>query len=174
MRHIKDPYVKQAKLQKYRSRSAFKLIEIDNQYQLLKPGMTVVDVGAAPGGWSQIIADRVGSTDARPTVIAVDLLEMAKLEGVSTVQGNINEEATQEKVSERMQYEKADLVCSDAVPDFIGDRFVDHVRSSVLNKEIVTFCSVALRPGGTLLMKIIQGPGEKELTELCTMWFKHV
>lgn len=136
--------------------------------------MKVVDVGAAPGGWSQIIAEKVDSLDEKPTVVAVDLLEMAQLPGVCTVQGNISEEVTQEKVSELLQYGKADLVCSDAVPDFIGDRFVDHMRASLLNKEIVEFCTMALRPGGTLLMKIIQGPGDKELTELCTTWFKSV
>lgn len=103
-RHVHDHYVKKAKLQKFRSRSAFKLIEIDTRFDLLKPGMKVVDIGAAPGGWSQIIADRVQSTEEKATVVAVDLIEIAKINGVLTVQGNISEEITQEKVSELLDF----------------------------------------------------------------------
>ena len=82
------------------------------------------------------------------------------------------EEKTQEKISEALDYEKADLVCSDAVPDFMGERFVDHMRATNLNKAIISFCEIALKPGGNLLMKIIQGPAEKELSEFAELYFK--
>ena len=93
-RHVNDHYVKQAKLQKFRSRSAFKLLEINTRFNLLKPGMRVIDVGAAPGGWSQIIADKVESEQGNETVVAADLLEMTPLAGVKFVQGNISDEKT--------------------------------------------------------------------------------
>ena len=88
-RHVNDHFVKQAKLQRYRSRSAFKLIEIDQRFNLFKPGMRVIDVGAAPGGWSQVIADRVDSVEGEESVVAADLLDMVPIPGVKTVQGDI-------------------------------------------------------------------------------------
>ena len=105
-------------------------------------------------------------------MVAVDLLEMVPIPGVKIVQGNISDDGTREKVSEMLDYNKADLICSDAVPDFMGDRFIDHMRTTRLNKDIVEFCHVSLKPGGSLLMKIIQGPAEKELTEFTNLNFK--
>lgn len=136
--------------------------------------MRVIDVGAAPGGWSQIIADKVDSQDGKETVVAADLLQMVPIAGVKMVQGNISEEKTQELISENLDFHKADLVCSDAVPDFMGDRFVDHMRATQLNREIIQFCSIALKPGGNLLMKIIQGPAEKELSEFAGLYFNNM
>ena len=91
----------------------------------------------------------------KENVVAVDLLEMAPIHGVKFIQGDINEVKTQEEISKCLDFQKADVICSDAVPDFIGQRFVDHMRSVHLNKEIVNFCYATLRPGGNLLMKII-------------------
>lgn len=102
------------------------------------------------------------------------MLEIGKINGVHCVQGDISEEATQEKVSQLLDFQKADLVCSDAVPDFIGERFVDHIRASSLNKEIINFCNLVLKPGGKLLMKIIQGPVDKDLVEYAELHFKSV
>lgn len=154
-RHVNDEYVKKAKLQAYRSRASFKLIEIDDKLKFLKPGIRVIDVGAAPGGWSQVIADKVDSKKDKECVVAVDLLAMAPIDGVHFVQGNIEDESVQEKISQKLSYEKADLICSDAVPDFVGDRFIDHMQAVYLNKTILKFCGFTLREGGTLLMKII-------------------
>ena len=159
-RHINDEYVKKAKIQAYRSRAAFKLMEIDDKHSLLKKNMRVIDVGAAPGGWSQVIAERTHSNKGTESVVAVDLLKMLDQNGVLTVQGDIEEAETQEAVSKLLKFEKADLICSDAVPDFIGDRFVDHMKAVYLNKLIITFCEKMLKPSGNLLMKIIQGPSE--------------
>ena len=102
-------------------------MEIDERFSLLKPGMRVVDLGAAPGGWSQVIANRVNSDDQAGTVIAADLLEFPPIPNVKIIQGDINDEKTIETVSEAMDFQRAHLVCSDAVPDFMGDRFVDHM-----------------------------------------------
>jgi len=154
-RHVNDEFVKKAKIMSYRSRAAFKLMEIDDKHKLLKPGMKVVDVGAAPGGWSQIIADRVKSRPGAEAVVGVDLIQSLPMDGVTFIQGDIEAEDVQEAVSKALGYEKADLVCSDAVPDFIGDRFVDHMKAVYLNNMVIQFCEKTLRPGGTLLMKII-------------------
>ena len=136
--------------------------------------MWVLDVGAAPGGWSQVIAERVGSNPGNETVVAVDLLAMDPVEGVHFIQGDINKDVVQEQVSKLMDYNKADLVCSDAVPDFVGTRFVDHMQAVNLNEEIVNFCSKTLKPGGNLLMKIIMGPAESRLQESILMQFESV
>jgi 23S rRNA (uridine2552-2'-O)-methyltransferase len=139
-RHVSDEYVKKAKLMAYRSRASFKLMEIDDKVKLLRKGMRVIDVGAAPGGWSQVIAERVESKTGKESVVAVDLLSMLPVDGVHFVQGNIEHEDVQEKISEKLGFEKADMVCSDAVPDFVGDRFVDHMNAVYLNKAILTLC----------------------------------
>lgn len=125
--------------------------------------MYVIDVGAAPGGWSQVIAERTGSTKGKETVISVDLLEMAPIDGVHFIQGDIEDENVQEKISKKLDYNLADFVCSDAVPDFVGTRFVDHMKAVYLNNLIVDFCDKTLKPGGNLLMKIIMGPAEERL-----------
>ena len=115
-------------------------MEIDEKFNLMQKGMKVIDVGAAPGGWAQVIADRVQSKKGFETVVAVDLLKMQATDGVKFVQGDIETDSVQEAVSKAFDFDKADLVCSDAVPDFIGDRFIDHMRSVYLNKMIVEFC----------------------------------
>lgn len=117
--------------------------------------MRVIDVGAAPGGWSQIIAEKVESKIGQESVVAVDLLEMENVDGVKFVQGNIEKDEIQEKISELLDFQKADVVCSDAVPDFVGERFVDHMRATELNNLVVGFCEKNLKKGGALLMKII-------------------
>ena len=117
------------------------------------------------------MAKKVQSTEDDATVVGIDLLEIAHIPGVKFVQGDISKKEDQEKVSEFLDYNKADLVVSDAVPDFIGDRFTDHSRACYLNQSIINFCEIALKPGGNLLMKILQGPAEKELSEFTTKFF---
>lgn len=159
-RHVSDEYVKKAKMQKYRSRAAFKLIELNERFNLFKPGMRVIDVGSTPGGWCQVIADRVDSPSRKPTVVGADLIKMQPVEGVGFVQGDITKNEIQEKISEMLDFQKAHVVTSDAVPDFMGDRFVDHMKAVRLNEEVIQFCRKNLMPGGNLLMKIIRGPAE--------------
>jgi 23S rRNA (uridine2552-2'-O)-methyltransferase len=152
--HAADPYVKRAHEEGWRSRAAFKLEEIDRAERLLRPGMTVVDLGAAPGGWSQYAARVLGG---KGRVIALDLLDMPALPGVEFIQGDFNEEAVLERLQALLAGDRADLVMSDMAPNMMGIADVDHDRSMQLVELAVDFAARALRPGGDLLLKVFQG-----------------
>ena len=152
--HAADPYVKRAHEEGWRSRAAFKLEEIARAERLLKPGMMVVDLGAAPGGWSQYVARALGG---KGRVIALDVLEMPALPGVEFIQGDFSEDAVLERLLASLGGERADLVLSDMAPNMMGIADVDHDRSMHLVDLAVEFAGHALRPGGDLLMKVFQG-----------------
>lgn len=152
--HAADPYVKRAHEEGWRSRAAFKLEEIARAERLLKPGLTVVDLGAAPGGWSQYVARALGG---KGRVIALDVLEMPALPGVEFIQGDFSEEAVLERLLASLGGERVDLVLSDMAPNMMGIADVDHDRSMHLVDLAVEFAGHALRPGGDLLMKVFQG-----------------
>ena len=152
--HASDPYVQRAREEGWRSRAVFKLEEIQRSDHLLKPGMTVIDLGAAPGGWSQL-ATRVLA--GRGRVIAVDILPMAGLAGVEVVQGDFSEQATLDRLLGMLQGAGADLVLSDMAPNTMGIAEVDHARSMHLVDLATDFATHALRPGGDLLLKVFQG-----------------
>jgi len=152
--HASDPYVQRAREEGWRSRAVFKLEEIQRSDHLLKPGMTVIDLGAAPGGWSQL-ATRVLA--GRGRVIAVDILPMAGLAGVEVVQGDFSEQATLDRLLGMLQGAGADLVLSDMAPNTMGIAEVDHARSMHLVDLATDFAARALRPGGDLLLKVFQG-----------------
>jgi 23S rRNA (uridine2552-2'-O)-methyltransferase len=153
-RHVTDHYVKQARGQGYRSRAAFKLLEIDEKDRLLKPGMRVIDLGAAPGGWSQVAARKVLPGGR---VVAVDLLDIAPISGVTLVKGDFREAAVRARLSEVLEREKADLVLSDLSPNISGIRSVDQARAAELLRAAVDFCRESLNPRGVLLVKVFQG-----------------
>ena len=152
--HAADPYVKRAHEEGWRSRAAFKLEEINQAERLLRPGMTVVDLGAAPGGWSQYAARVLGG---KGRVIALDLLDMPALPGVEFIQGDFNDDAVLERLQALLAGDKADLVMSDMAPNMMGIADVDHDRSMQLVDLAVEFAARALRPGGDLLLKVFQG-----------------
>ena len=152
--HAADPYVKRAHEEGWRSRAAFKLEEIQRTDRILKPGMTVVDLGAAPGGWSQFAARTLGG---QGRVIALDVLEMPALPGVEFIQGDFTDEAVLERLNAALGGQKVDLVMSDMAPNMMGIADVDHDRSMHLVDLTVDFAAHALRPGGDLLMKVFQG-----------------
>jgi len=152
--HDADPYVKRAHAEGWRSRAAFKLEEIQRSDRLLRPGMTVVDLGAAPGGWSQYAA-RVLAGKGR--VIALDLLPMPALPGVEFLQGDFGEEGTLERLRALLAGSQVDLVMSDMAPNMSGMADVDHDRSMHLVDLAVEFAAATLRPGGDLLVKVFQG-----------------
>jgi len=152
--HAADPYVKRAHEEGWRSRAAFKLEEISKAERLLKPGITVVDLGAAPGGWSQYVARVLGG---KGRVIALDVLEMPALPGVEFIQGDFSEDAVLERLQATLGGDKVDLVMSDMAPNMMGIADVDHDRSMHLVDLTVDFAAHALRPGGDLLMKVFQG-----------------
>lgn len=161
-RQLNDPYVIRAKREGFRSRAAFKLIEIDDKYRLLKPGSRVVDLGAAPGGWSQIAAKRVGSAEGKGKVVAIDLLDMPSIPGVDFEQIDFLDETAPEKLMAMLDG-KADLVLSDMAANATGHRRTDHLKIVALVESAADFAREVLRPGGAFLAKVIQGGTENEL-----------
>lgn len=169
--HVTDLYVRQAKHEGYRSRAAYKLQEIDARDRLLKPGMTVVDLGAAPGGWSQVAAVKVGPGGG---VIAVDLLAMRPVKGVTFVQGDFREDAVLRQVEQVLGARLADLVISDMAPNISGIGVIDQARSAHLAELASEFCRTHLKPGGALLVKAFQGAGFDELLAALRSTFSRV
>jgi 23S rRNA (uridine2552-2'-O)-methyltransferase len=161
-RQLNDPYVVQAKRDGYRSRAAYKLIEIDDKYHFLKHGQSVVDLGAAPGGWSQIAARRVGSVDGKGRVIAIDLLEMPEIAGVSFAQLDFLDRDAPQKLLE-MLGGRADVVLSDMAANTTGHRKTDQLRILGLVEAAALFAADVLNPGGTFLAKVFQSGADAEL-----------
>ena len=161
-RQLNDPYVAEAKRQGYRSRAAFKLAEIDDKQHILKVGMKVVDLGAAPGGWSQIAAKRVGSVEGRGKVVAIDLLEMPELPGVTFAQMDFLDEKAPEKLR-AMIGGGADVVMSDMAANTTGHRKTDQLRIIGLVESAAAFACEILNPGGTFLAKVFQSGAEADL-----------
>jgi 23S rRNA (uridine2552-2'-O)-methyltransferase len=161
-RQLNDPYVAKAKAQGFRSRAAFKLLEIDDKYRLLKPGMTVVDLGAAPGGWSQIAAKRVGAADGKGKVVAIDLLEMPEIPGVSFAQLDFLADDAPAKLI-AMMGGRADIVMSDMAANTTGHRKTDQLRMVGLVETAAAFAADVLKPGGTFVAKVFQSGADAEL-----------
>lgn len=151
-----DPYVKRAQQEGYRSRAAYKLLGLDERDHFLRPGMTVVDLGAAPGGWSQVAAAKVG---ARGRVIAIDLLDMAPVAGVEFIRADLAAAAGWEQVEAALQNSKADLVLSDMAPNFSGVTAVDQAKHYGLAELALEFAMHCLQPHGTFVVKVFQGSG---------------
>ena len=152
--HESDPYVRQAREQGWRSRAVFKLEEIQRSDRLIRPGMTIVDLGAAPGGWSQFAAGLLGG---RGRIIALDLLPMPELAGVEFIEGDIESTEVVDLLHARLNGHQADLVMSDMAPNMMGIADVDHARTMNLVDLAVEFAGRELRPGGDLLFKVFQG-----------------
>jgi 23S rRNA (uridine2552-2'-O)-methyltransferase len=161
-RQLNDPYVAQAKREGYRSRAAFKLVEIDDKYHLLKPGLTVVDLGAAPGGWSQVAAKRVGSAGGKGRVIAIDLLEMPEIPGVQFAQLDFHADDAPEKLT-AMLGGRADVVLSDMAANTTGHRKTDQLRIVGLVEIAAAFASEVLNLGGAFLAKVFQSGADADL-----------
>src|SRR5438876_936193 len=155
-RHVGDPYVRRARAEGYRSRSAYKLIEIAKRDRLARPGDHVVDLGAAPGGWAQALAERVGRSGR---VIAVDLLEIAPIPGVAIVRGDFREETVLRRLEDALEGRKLDLVVSDMAPNLSGVRAADQARSIHLCELALEFARIHLKPKGAFLVKVFQGAG---------------
>jgi 23S rRNA (uridine2552-2'-O)-methyltransferase len=158
--HAADPYVKRAHEEGWRSRAAFKLEEIQRTDRLLRPGMTVVDLGAAPGGWSQFAARALAGNGR---VIALDVLEMPAIPGVELIQGDFTDEQVLARLRAALGGAKVDLVMSDMAPNMMGIADVDHDRSMGLADLVVDFAASELRSGGDLLVKVFQGRGFQPL-----------
>ena len=160
-RHVTDPFVKQATAQGYRARSAFKLIEIDDKDRLLKPGMLVIDLGAAPGSWTQVVRQRLAGPGGkvRGRIIALDLLPMDPLPDVVFIQGDFREQEAADELGAALAGAKADLILSDLSPNLSGIAVADAARGMHLLELTLEFALAHLKPGGTLLVKAFQGSG---------------
>lgn len=157
--HVNDSYVQRAKSEGYRSRAAYKLMEIDDKDGLLRPGMVVVDLGAAPGSWTQVALQRVGRAGR---VFALDLLPVEPLPGMEFIQGDFQEDAVLGDLESRLAGEPVDLVLSDMAPNMSGIDMVDQARSIHLGELALDFAARHLKPGGNFLIKVFQGAGFME------------
>jgi 23S rRNA (uridine2552-2'-O)-methyltransferase len=177
--HINDPYVKLAQKEGYRARAAYKLKEIDEALDLVKPGQVVVDLGAAPGAWSQYLRRRFAPDGAAVgelagTIIALDLLDFEPIEGVTFIQGDFREDAVVRRLEAALAGRPVDLVVSDMAPNLSGIASSDAARISDLVELAVEFCEQHLRPQGALVAKVFHGSGYSQLVELFKQRFRVV
>jgi len=170
-RHLRDPYVRKANEQGYRSRAAFKLIELDERDHLLHSGQTVLDLGAAPGGWSQVAAERVGKTGK---VIAVDMLPIKPIGGVIVLHGDIREATARAAVAEALSGMPADLVISDMAPNLSGVAATDEARAQALMRLALECARGWLKPRGVFLVKAFHGSGLAAVIDEIRGTFAHV
>lgn len=173
-RQLNDPYVAAAQRDGYRSRAAYKIIEIDDKYRILKPGQRVVDLGAAPGGWTQVAADRVKSLDGRGQVIAIDYLGMEPVPGATVLELDFNDPSAEPKLASLLRDGRADVVLSDMAAPTVGHTNTDHLRIMALAEAAAHFACDVLSPGGAFLCKVFQGGTEKELLALLKRSFSVV
>lgn len=170
-RHVHDHFVKEAGKAGYRSRSAYKLMEIDDRDHLLKPGMRVVDLGCAPGGWCQVVAERL---KGEGLIIGIDLLPMADLKGVDFVQGDFSDDGILNQLYERLGHRPVDLVISDMAPNISGVAASDQARSYALADVAADFARQTLKPEGVILLKVFQGAGFEAFLRRLRTEFRHV
>jgi 23S rRNA (uridine2552-2'-O)-methyltransferase len=162
-RQLNDPYVAKARAEGYRSRAAYKIQELDERYKLFHKGQRIVDLGAAPGGWSQVAAPIIGSTEAKPLIVGIDYLEMAPIPGVILLQKDFNDEDAPDALIAALGGHKVDIVMSDMAAPTTGHRATDHIRIIALVELAADFAVRVLAPGGTFIAKVFQGGTEHEL-----------
>lgn len=174
--HVNDPYVKLAQKEGYRARAAYKLKEIDEVLRLIRPGHTVVDLGSAPGAWSQYVRRKlapekaaVGMLNGR--IIALDMLPMEPIEGVQFLQGDFREDSVLQQLQALMQGQKADVVVSDMAPNLSGVASADSARIAHLIELALEFAQQNLKPEGALVTKVFHGSGYSQLVELFKQYF---
>ncbi len=169
--HFDDVYVKKAQAEGYRSRAIYKLKEIDEKERLFRPGMTVVDLGAAPGGWTQYVAQKL---DTQGKIIALDILPMDNLPGVDVILGDFREESVLKSLMALIPERSVDVVLSDMAPNMSGNVAVDIPRAMYLVELAFDFAQNMLKPGGSLVMKVFHGTGFDELIKQARIQFKRV
>lgn len=155
-RHVNDPYVKQAQKDGYRSRASYKLLEVQEKYKLIRPGMSVVDLGAAPGGWSQVTSRLIGG---QGRLIASDILEMDSIPDVTFIQGDFTQDEVLARILEAVGNSQVDLVISDMAPNMSGTPAVDMPKAMFLCELALDLAARILRPGGNFVIKVFQGEG---------------
>ena len=170
-RQLNDPYVARAKAEGYRSRAAYKLIGINERYHLLHKGMRVVDLGAAPGGWSQVAAPIVGTTADNPLIVGIDFLDMDPIDGVVLLKKDFTDDDAPKMLIDALGGHKPDIVLSDMAAPTTGHRPTDHLRIMALVELAAHFAVEVLAPGGTLVTKVFQGGTEHELLAMLKQHF---
>ena len=173
-RQLNDPYVRKAHAAGYRSRAAFKLIEIDDKHKILKRGARVVDLGAAPGGWSQVAAELVKSNGGKGQIVAIDYLNFEPIPGVDIIEMDFTAPDAEDLLKSRLRGGKADVVLSDMAAPTVGHTKTDHLRSMGLAEAAAAFAADVLEPGGVFLCKVFQGGTERDLLEALKRDFKVV
>jgi len=169
--HVNDEYVKRAQRDGYRARAAYKLIEIDERDHLVKPGMTVVDLGSAPGSWSQVVVQRL---KGQGKVIALDILEMPPIPGVQFIQGDFREQEVLDQLEASLEGKMVDLVIADMAPNISGISDVDQARAMYLTELALDFSFKWLKPGGRFLVKVFNGSGFEEIVQNMRQGFDKV
>ena len=170
-RHFDDTYVKQSWQSKYRSRAAFKLLEIQQKDKILKPGMRVVDLGAAPGSWTQVAQNIIGKNGK---IIALDILPIDPILDVDIITGDFTKQDILVQLQDKLNNEKVDIVLSDIAPNLSGQKSVDQPKSIYLNELALDFAIHHLKPNGTCLCKVFQGEGFQEFYQECKKYFKTI
>jgi 23S rRNA (uridine2552-2'-O)-methyltransferase len=175
-RHVTDPFVKRSVQEGFRSRAAYKLTEIADADRLLKPGMVVVELGAAPGSWTQVVRQRLSGPGGalRGRIVAVDLLPMEPVPGVDVIEGDFREESVEVQLTALLAGERVDVVLSDMAPNLSGIAAADAARSLHLAELAADFAVRHLKPGGALLVKAFQGSGHSQFVERLKREFRRV
>lgn len=169
--HLNDEFVKRAQKEGYRARAAYKLIEIDDKDKLIKPGMTIVDLGAAPGSWSQVVTQRL---KGKGRVIALDILDMQPILGVEFIQGDFREEVILKALEEKLNNRPVDLVIADMAPNISGVKDVDQAGAAYLTELALEFSREWLKPHGNFLVKVFVGSGFDEIVKAMRAQFDKV
>ncbi|MBN8828458.1 MAG: RlmE family RNA methyltransferase [Sphingobacteriia bacterium] len=172
-RQLNDPFVIEARERGYRSRAAFKLIEINEKFSLIKPGQVIVDLGAAPGGWSQVASEIVKPSEKKGQVLAIDLLEMGEIPGVEILKGDFTEQKIVEEFSSRLKG-KPDIIMSDMAASSTGLPDIDHDRIIMLCEEVFKFAFQNLKTGGSVVVKVLRGGTESDLLKRVKQRFETV
>ena len=174
-RHLSDNYVKQAKKMGFRSRAAFKLIEIDEKCGLIRPGLSILDLGASPGSWSQVVSRKLNTKQLyKKKIVAVDVLPLSPIEGVEFIQGDFLKSETTEKIIKIFNNDKIDLILSDISPNLTGIGVTDSSRINHLGELVLDFCYDNLSVNGTILLKTFHGSGYSQLVEKYKQVFSKV
>ncbi|WP_310619894.1 RlmE family RNA methyltransferase [Flexibacterium corallicola] len=173
-RQLNDPYVRQAKLDGYRSRAAYKLIEINDKHKIIKPGMRVVDLGAAPGGWCQVTVPMVESSVEDPRIVGIDYLDVEPIPGVVLLKKDFLDDDAPEALMEALGGHKPDLVMSDMAAPTTGHRQTDHLRTTYLFEVAIDFARQNLKQDGAFLSKVFAGGAENSLLQGLKKEFKSV
>jgi 23S rRNA (uridine2552-2'-O)-methyltransferase len=160
--HLNDEFVKRAQKEGYRARAAYKLIEIDDKDKLIKPGMIIVDLGSSPGSWCQVVVQRL---KGQGKIIALDILEMTGLAGVTFIQGDFREDAVLKQLQEAINNKPVDLVIADMAPNISGVKDVDQAGATYLTELALEFSGEWLKPGGNFLVKVFIGSGFDDIVK---------